>query len=222
MTVPLLIHRIWLGDAPIPEQFIRWGEDWERLHPDWGHRLWTDDNVNVDTLRLREEYLIAGWRPGMPAASKGAALAKQSDLLRLELLVQHGGVYVDMDMEPLKPFDVFATNGFFAGYEDSHHLCNAVMGAAPDHPFVEQLIEHVGDSITANFHKPLPQQTGPSFLTREWRMLSKERRAELKMVGYAPVVFYPVHHTEKERLPRASRTTPATWAIHHWRASWLT
>jgi mannosyltransferase OCH1-like enzyme len=208
-VIPRIIHRIWLGDAPIPETFQGFGEEWARLHPDWTMWLWTDENVNVDGLANRADYLIA------------TEVAKRSDLLRLELLVHHGGFYVDMDMEPLQPFDVFLDHGFVAGYEDGHHLCNAVMGAEVGHPFVKQLVSNVPDSISANFTKPLPQQTGPSFLTREWRALGPERRAELDMVGYAPVVFYPVHHTEKERLVAATRTNPATWAIHHWAASWL-
>lgn len=220
MTIPRIIHRLWLGDAPIPDQFQRFGEEWARLHPDWTMWLWTDENVNVDTLVNREDYLLADRpRPGHPV---GESLAKRSDLLRLEILLQHGGVYVDMDMEPLQNFDVFCDNGFFAGYEDGHHLCNAVMGAEAGHPFVKVLVNDVSDSITRNFHKPLPVQTGPQFLTREWRFFDAEVRAAYRMVGYAPVVFYPVHHTEKAQLVSAARDNPATWAIHHWAASWLT
>lgn len=217
--IPKVLHRIWLGDAPIPEQFQRFGDEWERLHPDWELRIWTDADVNVEGLTNREDYLIAERPPaGHP---KGEGLAKRSDLLRLELLVHHGGFYVDMDIEPLQSFDVFLRHGFVAGYEDGHHLCNAVMGSEPGHPFAKRLLTNIPDSISANFLKPLPQQTGPSFLTREWRHLSPERRAELDMVGYAPIVFYPVHHTEKDRLAGASRVNPATWTIHHWAASWL-
>jgi hypothetical protein len=75
MKIPRIIHQIWLGPSPLPEQDAAYVETWKQLHPDWEHRLWTEDDLAGDTGRpeTRERLRVP---------------AERSDLLRLELVVQ--------------------------------------------------------------------------------------------------------------------------------------
>ena len=55
--IPRVFHRIWLGDAPMPEEYVRFGEGWERLHPGWTMRLWTD--ADLPPLRNQAAFDVA-------------------------------------------------------------------------------------------------------------------------------------------------------------------
>ena len=40
--IPRILHQIWLGGSPIPEEFLEFSAGWRRAHPQWDYRLWTD------------------------------------------------------------------------------------------------------------------------------------------------------------------------------------
>src|SRR2546423_3615913 len=122
MEIPRVLHRIWLGPEPEPERLVGFGESWVRHHPDWEHRLWTEDNL--PEVRWRE---ILDTR---------RVPAERANILRYELLLTFGGVYVDADVECLKPIDpVIAGLDFFAAEgKPGGKVTNAIIGAAPGHP----------------------------------------------------------------------------------------
>ena len=120
--IPKVFHQIWLGDEPFP--YGRERETWQRHHPDWEHRLWTEADVPGD-LELRE------------AANRLRQPAERADILRLELLHRHGGVYLDADFECLKPIDQLLEGVTCClGLLDSGRVSNAVIGAVPGHPLL--------------------------------------------------------------------------------------
>lgn len=56
--------------------------------------------------------------------------AHRADVVRLQVLEQHGGTYVDSDVWCLRPFPAPDACGFWMGRQgDSYGLCNATMGA---------------------------------------------------------------------------------------------
>src|SRR5262245_44843622 len=68
-------------------------------------------------------------------------------LLRLEILYQEGGLYVDVDTECLNIdfFDhLLRTLDFYAGFEPIEHrwlgISTAVLGCIPGHPLLRKLI----------------------------------------------------------------------------------
>ena len=62
--------------------------------------------------------------------------AHQSDVVRLEALLKHGGIYLDMDVLCLKPLKPLMEYDFVMGIQDKggryHGLCNAVILSKPD------------------------------------------------------------------------------------------
>jgi hypothetical protein len=63
--------------------------------------------------------------------------AHQSDILRLQILYNYGGIYLDIDTICLKPFDEFLKHDFTIAYQGDHGLCNAVLIAKPQNPFIK-------------------------------------------------------------------------------------
>jgi mannosyltransferase OCH1-like enzyme len=163
-----VFHQIWLGPAPLPEQFAPYVESWRRHHPEWQHRLWT------------EETLPPGLRPEIYQRLRSPA--ERSDVLRLELLAREGGVYVDTDFECLRPIDPLLEGvDLFAAESKAGRVNNALIGAAAAHPAIVRARDDV---------RPLTRHgtvdkdgTGPFFIDR----VLKEAHATI----FERPLFYP-------------------------------
>lgn len=89
------IHQLWIGPAPIPERERQWCEQTERMNPTWAHAVHGNE--------LLEQY---GQDPFIKAMlAKGEKWAFIADRLRILLLRDDGGVYLDADAEPVRPLD---------------------------------------------------------------------------------------------------------------------
>jgi len=134
--IPFKIHQVWLGPRPIPVFCQEMMETWKLHHPSWEYLLWTDASLESAQLppRLAEAF------------RKADNSAEKSDILRLWLVLQHGGLYVDVDFECLRPFDdLHHRFSFFAGASNvgAFELNNGLFAASPAHPVVQFLMEHV-------------------------------------------------------------------------------
>ena len=143
--IPRIIHQIWLGPNPLPAFFQEYQRQLKKLHPDWEYRLWTDKEVEQELGEQGgEQRPCSLWHEIKACKNYG----QQSDLVRVELLLRFGGVYVDVDVLAIKPFDpILKRYDFFAGLEAPHcigdrsdhylFITNAIIGAAPAHPILE-------------------------------------------------------------------------------------
>jgi inositol phosphorylceramide mannosyltransferase catalytic subunit len=148
--VPRILHQVWLGDRPLPDEFAGYRETWLGHHPDWEHRFWTEDNLPQD-LRRPEVYE----RLRMPA--------ERSDILRLELLWRDGGVYVDTDFECHRPLDplIEGLDFFTAPLKPNGWVNNAFIGSIPGHPIVDRALRELRPRESYGYDK---HGTGPRFL----------------------------------------------------------
>lgn len=101
-SVPRTIHTVWLGDR-MPALVQRCHERATQMHhgTQWTMRLWRDADVT------RENFPIV-----YDAVCKAESPAQRVDLLRLELLYQHGGGwYVDSDVHFISSLEhLYATH----------------------------------------------------------------------------------------------------------------
>jgi mannosyltransferase OCH1-like enzyme len=197
------VHRIWLG-GDLPWDAREFGESWERHCPGWEIRTWRDWNLPP---LANQDAFDAARHP-----------AQKADLARFELLLRFGGVYVDTDVESLKPIEPLLDGiDCFAAAEDRMWIGTAVMGAVPRHPFIARLVERAPRSIAENPGMPPNRQTGPWFVTTQlskYRTVDKDRHP---VVVFPPELFYPYHFSQPERR---YEYFPDAIAVHHWSASW--
>jgi len=65
--------------------------------------------------------------------------AHQADVLRLQLLLEQGGIYLDMDVICTQPFTPLLQHPFVLGQEGgTHSLCNGVILAQKNAPFLQK------------------------------------------------------------------------------------
>lgn len=197
--IPRLFHRIFLDD-PIPEQFEAYWSRLKQMHPDWRFVTWADSSE-------------LGWVRNQEAFKRATTHAGRSDVLRYEIMARYGGVYLDTDVEPLKPFDpLIREDTPFVGWEDSNLLCPTILGSPPGHPATVELIDRLESWSRRFATSPPNRQTGPYFLTAVWRF-----RTDVRLLP--PATFYPVGWWEKAKL--GGPYPEESYAVHHWAAQWL-
>lgn len=167
----------------------------------WTLRSW-DEPLNPDDFPVTS--------PLWPLCGNGA---QKAGLVRLELLWTHGGVYVDSDVELLRPFDPLLPVPMFAAWEDNSCVPDAVLGAAPGHPAVAEALNlamrRVSDGADA-------WASGPGVTTE---VLSG--RGDVLLLP--PGAFYPYHYLERSKArDNHAKTQPWAFCVHHWHGSWLT
>lgn len=203
VSVPRVLHRVWLGPDPIPDEAERFWEAWRTLLPGWQHVTWTEASVGLWPLENQELY------QGAERLTSGNVWQLRSDLVRYEILWRHAGVYVDCDMEPLRSIEPLLPGvSCFAGWEEQGKwVNNAILGATRHHPFIRRLIAGARASVTANAKKRPNHSTGPRFVTQIYRQHPDELHV------FDRDIFYPYAHDE---LWRAGEVFPNAYTVHHW------
>ena len=211
-AVPDRLHQAWLGSA-VPEDVQRLVSRWEGLHPTWEHRL-IDDRSALDLIHRRA-------RPGEREAFAAAPSPTwRADLLRLILLDEFGGFWVDADDLPLGALDdLRSPAGFVAVQEPFGALGNHLIGAGPDHPAVTGALEEVVQNLRAGARESPWLASGPGPLTRAFaRHLADERLGVPRRDGdgVRPSVRVLDMH-ERDRLVSASRRMSYKATDRWWR-----
>ena len=217
--IPRIIHQSWKS-GDIPERWHALQQTWRALHPDHDYRLWTDDDNHNFIKRHHPELL--GLYDGYGLAIHRAELA------RYLVLRHHGGIYVDLDFEALKPVDgLLAGTALLFGLEPNSHaarkpvrdrglsriVCNAFMASVPRHPFWDYFLDLL--AATRDEANVL-DATGPFALTRacdSWP----------GAITIAPAsLLYPFDNEQIRAIAQADLKAAAhnAYAIHHWSGSW--
>ena len=93
--IPKIIHYCWFGRGEKPELAKRCIASWKKHCPDYEIKEWNEDNFDINSYPYAKE------------AYDKRRLAFVSDVVRLYALYQEGGIYMDTDVEVLKPLDRF-------------------------------------------------------------------------------------------------------------------
>ena len=191
--IPRILHHIWIGPDPLPGDQRPWIKSWKRHHPGWEHRLWTEDDLPEDPIR--PEIL-----------ERLRAPVERADILRLEILYRHGGVYLDTDLECLRSLDpVLADEDFVGVCHKPGRITNTAIASVPGHPLLEEALGEVRpmEMYWTNASERLKEVAGPLLLER-----LVADYPDVKLLE--PPVFFPSTPQERERAV----------AVHHMARVW--
>ncbi len=238
--IPKIIHQIWLGPKRPPGFFLKFRESWQKLHPDWEYRLWTDAELATLDFEMRDLF----------DASEN--YGEKSDILRCELLLKYGGVYVDTDFECLKSIDeLLYKYDFFAGIEPPHEIIessrvllvsNALVGACPDHPILKrykQIIRERWKTAELESFTNIEKVLVRTFLSFGRAVEEKIDSPDQVNIVFPATYFFPIRPNYIRNPPEPpdfikkilfafdlkkdhpfSHVMPETMAVHHFAATW--
>jgi len=193
------IHQIWVGPKPIPAKSLKFIDGIKALHPDYEYRLWTDADLtpkNFTTL----EYIHST-----------PVYAQKADIMRYEIIYRHGGVYLDIDFEILKPLTGLLTEDFVVCNEDAHinkYMTNAFIYSVPGNPDLKKCVDNICTCSLGG--GKVNVATGPWYF---------RKNISLEGARVLPThTMYPTHYMQRGHRP--SKFLEDTYGMHHWDKNW--
>ena len=207
--IPKILHGVWVGTAPMPSRFKPNIASWKKFNPSYEVKIWGNKDLDFNDSFVRMAYAQQAW-------------AKLSDYMRLQVVRAHGGIYLDVDIEVIASFDHLLTHICFIGLQSTSELdspvCNAVIGAEPDHPFITEALARFPKSFSGDLYFA---NTGPELVSAILIDRGLKIENSIQQCGEVCVLptcyFYPYHWRETFKR---SCLTPHTVAIHYWDMSW--
>lgn len=137
--IPKKIHYIWLGKNKKDRVSQICINSWKSNLPNYEIIEWNESNLPLDEI-AREDRFFAYCR-------KYKLWAFMSDYLRLWILEREGGIYLDTDVQVLKPFDDLLKYPMFLGYEMNDYVGTGIIGAEKGIPVIKALLNFYADKI---------------------------------------------------------------------------
>ena len=107
MSIPKVIHYCWFGKGKMPPLAEKCIASWKKHCPDYEIVCHNEDNFDISENRYAKEAYDAGkW-------------AFVSDYVRLKVLYENGGIYLDTDVEIIKPIDDLIKENGYMGFDDN-------------------------------------------------------------------------------------------------------
>lgn len=135
MTLPRKIHYCWFGGKALPLQAKRCLASWALRLPDYELLRWDESNFNPER------------HPFTAAAYKAGRYAFVSDYVRMQALSQHGGIYLDTDVEVFASLDTLLETDFFIGLEDQQRFATCIIGAKVGHWLPEAMLSYYNNAF---------------------------------------------------------------------------
>ena len=129
--IPKYIHYCWFGGKPIPEKVQKYIDTWKKYMPDYEIIRWSEENFDVMNIKYTKE------------AYEAKKYAFVSDVARIYALEKMGGIYLDVDVEVIKPLDsLFGDFNAELGSECESAIGTGFLAFVPGHKICKDILKY--------------------------------------------------------------------------------
>lgn len=201
--IPHTIHYCWFGYAPKPRLIEKCILSWKKYHPDWEIVEWNESNYDTNKIPyIKEAYAQKKW-------------AFVVDYARFDILNEYGGVFLDTDVELLKPIpDEMLAQEAFTGFESDTKVAPGLIYASV--PGQKMLKSILTSYQTKQFTMEETIVDIVTSILKEHGMIGNNTCQLIDGVTVYPKEYFCCFNHETQ----AFETTEQTVSIHHYFASW--
>ena len=211
--IPKILHQTYKSTS-LPDNYRKFQEKLLFLHPDWEYKFWTDPD---------NEFFLRTYYPHFYKFYISIPIKiVKFDFIRYVYLYHFGGVYLDIDYEMLKPFDLLQYNLVLPRESDDYkplYLGNSLLASIPKHPFWEYtinvLIKNIENISTYIDEEDVINISGPGLITRTYHSFKEKDKI------YIPPREHfnpPIPKNNDEYKMIIDKHT--SYGIHHCTGSW--
>ena len=206
--IPKKIHYCWFGRNEKPKAVQKCISSWRKYCPDYEIIEWNEDNFDVNQ------------NPYIKYCYDNKKWAFLSDLARLLVVCEHGGIYFDTDVELVRNPDFLLEYGAFYGFETPQYIATGLgFGAEAHHPTVENMIEQYG-KLEPDENGNYPTVTCPQLNTEALLPFGLKLNGEKQILDN--VIILPVEYMNPYDDPKGVlNKTENTVSIHWYSKSWM-
>ena len=217
--IPKILHYIWLGGKKTP-LVAKCISSFHKYLPDYEIKEWKEKNIDISNY---SPMLKKKWEESYNENK----FAYCSDITRLYIMKEYGGIYVDTDVEFIKPLpDSFLEKSFLCRIHPAQEICNGcIWGCEP------------GDTLASGsilwFERKLEDSDFYTKYGRGW-IYNHVLEKYFELFGYdksnketQDILEYRIYSSDyfnpKSVFSHSSdvSTTENTISIHHYEKSWM-
>lgn len=208
--IPKKIHYCWFGGKEIPDKNKKWMESWHKYCPEYEIIQWDENNYDVKkSMYMKQAYDKRAW-------------AFVSDYARLDIIYNHGGIYLDTDVELLKPFDLFLYQKAFCGFESKKYVnFGQGYGAIKKHKIIGDILDLYNNMGFINKDGTMNKTPCPIYQTETLQEYGLETNGEYQIIDDMTIYPEKVFCGMSPHSFRIMEDIGSTYSIHHFAASWL-
>lgn len=207
--IPKKIHYCWYGKNEYSDVILKCMKSWELHLKGYEFIIWNETNTPFEQFDFLDElYKRKKW-------------SFISDYMRLYSLYHHGGIYLDTDIEIIKPFEDLLNETSFIGFQTSYEKSRfpvgaGVIGSVKNNPMIEDLLKLTEIKQKLTFH-PVggPFIISPYLKSKGLTGNNNERIGNMRILP--PSSFYPFYMDEVFSIECIKEET---YCIHWWEDSW--
>jgi len=215
--IPRLIHYCWFGGKPLPSLSKKCLKSWKRYLPDYKIILWDETTFDIAVHPYtREAYGAKKW-------------AFITDYIRLYVLYHFGGIYMDTDVEVIKPLTRFLTDPAFTCFQPPDHIHpdkiviqTGMIGAEKGNLWIKKMLDYYENKSFLD-KNGVPDLTANPFPLTDITIKEFGLKLDLSfqtlmdaVVIYPQDYFCPINWKDNKIIQSEN-----TYAIHHFSGSWI-
>lgn len=211
--IPKVIHYCWFGHNPMPKMLQKCMKSWSKYCAGYKVIEWNEDNVDLSLMPkyVQDAYDAKKW-------------AFVTDYVRLWVIYTHGGIYLDTDVELIRPInDLLTHKGFFAFESNDFKTVATGLGFGAEKG-LDILADLMKSYETLKFTTP---DNKDEFLPNTWinwpvfeehgvKKTDSIQIIDDGVVIYPGEYFDPMDGYLREKI----NVTPNTYSIHHYSMTW--
>ncbi|MCR5522215.1 MAG: glycosyl transferase [Clostridia bacterium] len=206
--IPKTIHYCWFGGKPLPELAQKCIASWKKYCPDYEIIEWNESNFDFSECNYaREAYEAKKW-------------AFITDYVRLKVLYENGGIYMDTDVEVLKPLDSLLQYEAVSGFESETQIPTGLIACREGLPIIGELLQEYDNIHFKKDDGTLDLMTNVIRITNTLLKYGLKQNNTLQTIN--GFTLLPKDYLCPKDLETGIITiTDNTLTIHHFDGSWL-
>lgn len=205
-SIPKIIHYCWFGGNSKSKTIKKCMKSWQIICPDYQIIEWNEDNFDINCCDyVMDAYKLKKW-------------AFVSDYARHKVLFEYGGVYLDTDVELIKPIDDLL-NTPFMGIENNSLQINTglIFACRKGDAYCKYMLDDYDNSkfelVDGKYYTVCTRTT--TYMEK----LGYRKENELQKIG--DYTIYPVEYFSAVDAAGNVMPTEQSYSVHHFQGSWL-
>lgn len=210
MSINKTIHYCWFGRGKKSELINKCIESWKIHLPDYEIIEWNEDNFDITVCDYARE------------AYEAKKYAFVSDFARFYILHNHGGIYLDTDVEVIKSLDELLENDAFAGFESNEGVNpGLVLGSKKGNKLISEILDSYSNRkfimSDGNYDITTVVKYTTDILKQYGLKCNNKVQTIENMKIYPKTYFCPLTNNSSK-----TDFSENTYTIHHFAGTWIT
>ena len=192
----------------MPEDNLKCIESWKKFLPDYKLMLWNEDNYDVNSIKFTRQ------------AYQKKKYAFVIDPVRLQLLREHGGIWLDTDIEIIKNLDPLLELPAFMSFESDTLLHTGIVGSEKGAAWTDEYWKYMNRKPFIRWNGRLNKTPSTVIISRILNKRGVKLDITFQIYDDSLHIFPKDYFCPKDYKTGKITITDNTYCIHHFAGSW--